>query len=264
MHRAATVYFVLYSPESKYCYKVDYRTDGFNLVEIIDILLSDAPGPMPYPVVTKLWYSLQLSQLPPEEEDNERQLHMKHTASAQATPDIGPEEVFNTMAGWMPGGKGGIRDFDASAYLLDGRILSSGGTYGKCRITYISRDSPFFNRRYAYHYAGELEAEKITGALGSIVGKHDFASFSRREEGKSTVREVYEAQIVLGDEVPGIRVKANAFAWMMMRMLSGSLLEVGSGKWLVGHFQEVLEARDNPLSGPALPPHGLFLERVYY
>lgn len=121
-----------------------------------------------------------------------------------------------------------------------------------------------FSRRFTHHHPGELDAEKIGGALACIVGVHDFASFCRKEEGKSTVREVFEAEVVLGDEVLGIRVKANAFAWMMMRMLCGSLLEVGGGKWPVGYFQEVLEGKDNSLSGPALPPHGLILERVYY
>ena len=47
-------------------------------------------------------------------------------------------------------------------------------------------------------------------------------------------------------------------------LLCGSLVEVGKGKWSVEHFLQVLESRDNSLSGPALPPHGLFLNRVIY
>ncbi len=121
-----------------------------------------------------------------------------------------------------------------------------------------------FSRRFTHRYSGDLDEEKMSRAIRSVLGVHDFAAFSRHEEGKSTVREVYEADIMLGNEVLGIRVKANAFVWMMMRMLCGSLVEVGRGKWSVEYFTEVLEKTDNALSGPALPPNGLVLEKVHY
>jgi len=133
-------------------------------------------------------------------------------------------------------------------------------------VYYIYRGeypSPF-KRRYTYHFPGTLDTGAIGDALGAVCGVHDFAAFSRRDEGKSSVREVYEAELQHGEDELGVRVKANAFVWMMMRMLCGSLLEVGRGKWSVEHFASVLEGGDNSLSGPALPPHGLFLVKVFY
>ncbi|RJP35290.1 MAG: tRNA pseudouridine(38-40) synthase TruA [Actinobacteria bacterium] len=121
-----------------------------------------------------------------------------------------------------------------------------------------------FRRRYTYHFPGDLSADAMGDALGTVVGAHDFAAFARREEGKSSVREVYEAELLQHDDELCVRIKANAFVWMMMRMLCGSLLEVGRGRWSVEYFVEVLESRDNSRSGPALPPRGLFLEKVYY
>ena len=121
-----------------------------------------------------------------------------------------------------------------------------------------------FNRRFTHHHPGELDGERMGRALGHVTGVHDFAAFCRREEGKSSVREVYKAELVRGGEMVGIRVRANAFVWMMMRMLCGSLLEVGRGKWPVERFLEVLQSGDNAGSGPALPPRGLFLEKVFY
>lgn len=121
-----------------------------------------------------------------------------------------------------------------------------------------------FNRRFAHHYPGYLNERAMGEALAMIRGVHDFASFSRSEEGKSSVREAYEAETLRHGDMLTIRVKANAFVWMMMRMLCGSLLEVGRGKWSVEHFRRVLEGGDNAASGPALPPRGLFLEKVYY
>jgi tRNA pseudouridine38-40 synthase len=130
-------------------------------------------------------------------------------------------------------------------------------------IDHGSFPSPF-TRRFTYHYRDELDLGAMADALHMIEGEHDFTAFSRRDEGRSSVREVFEAELLHGDEVLGIRIKANAFVWMMMRMLCGSLLEVGRGKWTAERFREVLEAGDNSSSGPALPPGGLFLERVYY
>ncbi len=121
-----------------------------------------------------------------------------------------------------------------------------------------------FNRRFVYHYHVILDEQRMREALGQVVGVHDFAAFCRREEGKSSVREVYEAELLRDGDVVAVRIRANAFVWMMMRMLCGSLLEVGRGKWSPQRFTEVLLGGDNSLSGPALPPHGLFLERVFY
>ncbi len=126
-------------------------------------------------------------------------------------------------------------------------------------------DSPCpFRRRYTLHVDGQLDEKGMEEALRAALGVHDFTSFCRREEGRSATREVYEVEVSRRGDLLRVRVKANAFAWMMMRMLCGSLLEVGKGRWSPQRFREVLAARDNSLSGPALPPRGLFLEEVFY
>jgi tRNA pseudouridine38-40 synthase len=121
-----------------------------------------------------------------------------------------------------------------------------------------------FKRRYTYHYKVDLDEDLMREALVQIKGVHDFAAFCRKEEGRSTVREVFEVELIRSGDVAAFRVRANAFVWMMMRMLCGSLLEVGRGKWSPQRLVEVLESGDNSLSGPTLPPLGLFLEKVFY
>ncbi|MBC7229285.1 MAG: tRNA pseudouridine(38-40) synthase TruA [Actinobacteria bacterium] len=121
-----------------------------------------------------------------------------------------------------------------------------------------------FTRRYVHHHRGVLDEGRMREALQALAGVHDFAPFCRREEGKSTVREVYEACLEAAGGLMCIRVKANAFAWMMMRMICGALLEVGRGRWAPARFREVLESGECDHGAPALPPHGLFLEKVYY
>ncbi len=121
-----------------------------------------------------------------------------------------------------------------------------------------------FKRRYTYRYPGRLDMRAMGDALEAVIGIHDFAAFSRREEGKSSVREVYEAELLQYEDELRVRVMASAFVWMMMRMLCGSLIEVGRGKWSIERFEQVLESKDNSLSGTALPPLGLSLQRVLY
>lgn len=123
--------------------------------------------------------------------------------------------------------------------------------------------SPFL-RRYALHVRGGLDEAGMGEALSFVKGVHDFASFCRREEGKSTVREVYAVEMSRRGELLSVRIRANAFAWMMMRMICGALLEVGRRRWSPEHFRAVLEAGDNRHGAPTLPPYGLFLEKVHY
>ncbi len=120
-------------------------------------------------------------------------------------------------------------------------------------------------RLYSYHYHGHLDLEAMSEALSRIVGVHDFTALSCPEEGKSAMREVFEASCVRREDgIVEIRVVANAFIYRMMRILVGSLLQVGRGSWSVEDFVRVLESRDCSLAGPALPARGLVLERVNY
>lgn len=125
------------------------------------------------------------------------------------------------------------------------------------------RPSPFA-RRYLHHHQGELDTEAMREALKAVLGVHDFSAFCRREEGRSSVREVFEAELSRWDRFVAVRIKANAFVWMMMRMLCGALLEVGRGRWSVDRFRETLAGGERSHNAPALPAHGLFLEKVYY
>ena len=129
---------------------------------------------------------------------------------------------------------------------------------------HLGGSPPALFKSYVDHYRGSLDIVAMGRTLESIIGSRDFASFCRMEEGRSTQREIYEAELLFWGDILAVRVRANAFVWMMMRMLVGSLLEVGRGKWTPEYFDEVLEKADNSLSGPALPPRGLVLERVYY
>ncbi len=120
-------------------------------------------------------------------------------------------------------------------------------------------------RLYAHHYHGRLDLEAMSAALSLLQGTHDFTALSCPEEGASALREVLEAGCrSLQGGLVEIRVVANAFIYRMMRIVVGSLLQVGRGSWTVDGFGRVLESRDCSQAGPALPARGLVLERVNY
>lgn len=120
-------------------------------------------------------------------------------------------------------------------------------------------------RLYSYHYHGRLELEAMSEAIGLLAGTHDFSALSCPEAGASAVREVSEAGCrILGGGLVEIRIVANAFVYRMMRIIAGSLLQVGRGRWTVEDFRQVLESRDRSRAGAALPARGLVLQRVNY
>jgi tRNA pseudouridine38-40 synthase len=102
------------------------------------------------------------------------------------------------------------------------------------------------------------------------VGEHDFRSFCTAEsaEGKRTVRRIDAIDLFseeqLGEECLVVRVIGNAFLHSMVRILVGTLVEVGQGRREPAWVGEALAALRRDAAGPTAPPHGLTLWRVDY
>lgn len=120
------------------------------------------------------------------------------------------------------------------------------------------------SRLYAYHWVGELDLEAMKGALGFLIGVHDFASFGRARAGGSTVRQVLEVDCRREGDYIHIDLEANAFLKRMVRTIVGTVLLVGRGEVSPQGFKEVLAAKDRSRARDLLPAHGLCLTRVSY
>lgn len=136
--------------------------------------------------------------------------------------------------------------------------------------TYIYRvyssPTPSPIRRYTHAQVyKKLDAESMQKAAVAFVGKHDFRGFmSTGSNELSTVREIYECDVVAsGDEI-SIIVTGNAFLYNMVRIMSGALVRVGQGKIKAEDMAKIIDAKDRRLVGKTLPPEGLTLEKVYY
>ena len=105
----------------------------------------------------------------------------------------------------------------------------------------------------------------MNGAIGAIVGTHDFSSFKKKNElYRSCEREVLRARVVRRRPFVHIVIEATGFLRYMVRNIVGTLVLVGAGKMTPEEFRSVIDARDRDLAGPTAPPQGLFLRRVTY
>ena len=143
------------------------------------------------------------------------------------------------------------------------RHCSSIKTY-EYRI-FVSRINNPLKRRYAYRFPTELNVERMDEAAKYLIGEHDFKSFCCvRTQAETTVRKIYSADVFHdGDDIV-IRVSGAGFLYNMVRIIAGSLMEVGSGKKDPIHIKEVLEGTDRTLAGPTAEPQGLTLVNIEF
>ncbi len=115
-------------------------------------------------------------------------------------------------------------------------------------------------RLYSYFTYYELAVEKMQEAAKYLVGEHDFKSFCQTgAQVESTVRTIYTLDVEEqgGDVV--IRVCGNGFLYNMVRIIAGTLMEVGQGRRTPDSMKEILMALDRQKAGPTAPAHGLML-----
>ncbi len=129
-------------------------------------------------------------------------------------------------------------------------------------------------RLYAAHYPCTFNAERVNQAVEYLLGSHDFSSFERtgsrdpnRKTGRGAVRTIHTICCNAKADQPecwSIRVTGDGFLRQMVRILSGTLIEIGSGQLPPEAMRDIVAAHDRKAAGITAPAHGLFLEKVYY
>lgn len=122
-----------------------------------------------------------------------------------------------------------------------------------------------FRLRYADHVYYPLDVDAMNRSAQALVGRHDFRSFETNWPNRtSSVRTIFRlAAIRQGHEVR-IEVEADGFLYNMVRAITGTLVQVGIGRWPESKIGEVLRAEDRRQAGPTAPPQGLYLVVVRY
>lgn len=115
---------------------------------------------------------------------------------------------------------------------------------------------------FTYH---ELDVNRMQEASAYLEGEHDFKSFCQvGAQVQSTVRTIYSAQVLeQGDDLV-IRICGNGFLYNMIRIIAGTLMEIGQGKRDPMDMIRILEVKERSAAGPTAPPHGLTLIRYEF
>ncbi len=136
------------------------------------------------------------------------------------------------------------------------RRCSSRKTY---EYKILNRQFPDPTRRrdtYFYHYG--LDVEKMRKAAGFLVGEHDFKSFcSIHTSAETTVRTIYAIDVKKEEDVIAIRIEGSGFLYNMVRIIAGTLVEVGNGKLEPETLKQILNQKARNAAGPTAPAHGL-------
>ena len=112
----------------------------------------------------------------------------------------------------------------------------------------------------------KLDIEKMQEAVKYFEGEHDFKAFKASgTSSKSSVRTIYKAEVIKKDnDRIYIELTGNGFLYNMVRIIAGTLVEVGMGKIETKKIKEIIESKKRKNAGKTLPPNGLYLVKVIY
>ena len=134
---------------------------------------------------------------------------------------------------------------------------------------YVINNSEFpsaLNRYREYHMPYALDFEAMQKAIKFFEGEHDFKAFqsSGGTKRKTTVRTLSKCTIQKEGERIIIELTGDGFLYNMVRIISGTILDVGLGKIKAEDIPEIIESGKRERAGKTLPPHGLYLVKVRY
>lgn len=122
-----------------------------------------------------------------------------------------------------------------------------------------------FERRYSARIPDIYHIDAMRQAASFFIGEHDFKSFCENKHmKKSTVRTIHKIEISEKNGMIFMDFYGNGFLYHMVRILAGTLMEVGNGKKNPEDIPAILEAKSRPIAGFTAPPQGLFLVEVNY
>ena len=121
-------------------------------------------------------------------------------------------------------------------------------------------------RNLETHIPMKLDIQKMQEAVKYFEGEHDFKAFKASgTSSKSSVRTIYKAEVIdAGNEKIYIELTGNGFLYNMVRIISGTLVEVGLGKIEPKEVKNIIQSKKRENAGKTLPPQGLYLVKVEY
>jgi tRNA pseudouridine38-40 synthase len=173
---------------------------------------------------------------------------------------MAPDEIGNALNSLLPPD---VRIIDA-----DEAPLAFNSRYDAKRRVYryeITMRPTSIWRKHRWYVKWDLSCGAMEEAARSLIGDHDFSAYTSKDENRSPWISMKEAWVrELHPQSLEIVFAANRFLRRMVRLLTGTLVEVGRGKLKPSAVYEILTSRDRVIAGPCAPPHGLYLVGVEY
>lgn len=143
------------------------------------------------------------------------------------------------------------------------RYCSKGKTYS---YTIINRyENVAIGKNFHCHIREQLNIDNMKRSCRYFVGQHDFQAFqSKGSSVKTTIRTIKELYIEKEEDKIRITVTADGFLYNMVRIIVGTLIQVGKGKIKADDVGNIIESLDRMKAGPCIKANGLVLEKVYY
>ena len=184
------------------------------------------------------------------------------TANVHMDTALSEDEIRNYLNKYLPEDIA-VTEVKIASDRFHARYNALSKTY---RYTcYCGNVKSVFDRKYILHLDKTPDIDKMIEAAEYLVGEHDFKSFCGNSKfKKSTVRRIDSIDIRLKHNYLYITFCGSGFLQNMVRILVGTLLDVGYGKTQPDEMEEILQGRDRLLAGPTVPPQGLCLIKVNY
>lgn len=184
------------------------------------------------------------------------------TANVMLDTDLSPDAIRDYCNRYLPDTIA-VREVKPCAERFHARYKALGKTY---RYTcFDGAVKPVFDRKYVTVLDYQPDIDRMRQAAAILQGEHDFMSFCGNPRmKKSTVRELDSITVERRKDRIIFTFHGTGFLQNMVRILVGTLLEVGRGRWEPEYVQTILDARDRKLAGPTAPPEGLCLMKVDY
>lgn len=130
---------------------------------------------------------------------------------------------------------------------------------------FCSKNRPLGLRHQVYPTKFQLDVDRMNDAARRLMGTHDVEGLSAAGHGRlNTIRTIYNCNVEKRNEEIHITVQGSGFLYNMVRIIAGTLIEVGRGQFEPQIIDTILQTADRKYAGPTLPPQGLCLEWISY
>ena len=179
------------------------------------------------------------------------------------TKDWRPEVVRDALNAHLVPEPIAVLEAELAAPEFHARFSATGRRY-LYRI-FNRHSPPALERGRVWHVKRPIDAEAMHAAAQALVGQHDFTTFRDAAcQAKSPVKTMDAARVWREGEDVSLEFAARSFLHRQVRSMTGSLVEVGLGRWSAADLKAALDAKDRKACGPVAPPDGLYLVEVKY